>query len=105
MKLHKSVDADQGSSFDKILCRKYCMNGASLYCGCAWVKHVMKHYCYDSKRFFWKAKLPVIPQMPSPSELLSTNFAGEWLLSAVDDPVTHQILLMTEVLSTNVTPV
>ena len=98
MKLHKSVDADQGSSFDKILCRKYCMNGASLYCGCAWVKHVIKHYCCDSK-------LPVIPQMPSPSELLSTNFAREWLLSAVDDPVTHQILLMTEVLSTNVTPV
>ena len=54
---------------------------------------------------FWQAKLPVIPQMPSPSELLSTNFAREWLLSAVDDPVTHQILLMAEVLSTNVTPV
>ena len=47
----------------------------------------------------------MIPEMPSPSELLSTNFAREWLLSAVDDPVTHQILLMTEVLSTNVTPV
>ena len=57
MKLHKSGDADQGSSFDKILCRNYCMNGASLYCGCAWVKQVIKHYCYDSKRKFLASKV------------------------------------------------
>ena len=57
MKLHKSVDADQGSSSDKILCRKYCTNGASLYCGCAWEKHVIKHYCCDSKLKFLGGKV------------------------------------------------
>ena len=71
MKLHKSVDADQGSSFDKILCRKYCMNGASLYCGCAWVKHVIKHYCCDSKRKFLAGK---VTRDPSDALSVGTSF-------------------------------
>ena len=33
------------------------MNGASLYCGCAWVKHVIQHYCCDSKRKFLASKV------------------------------------------------